>query len=155
MQEGAEGCIFCGCRLGSAGEGCSCTRCGHTTSAALPLARKRWVERLPFVLRQIAFSLRRSSLVILRVLWGILKVLWWIVRFLTIGPINPAIGCPHCGTTGKVHVRTTTVKNGISGGKATGAILTGGTSLLFTGLSRKVAMTKMRCDHCRMSWTVS
>lgn len=41
---------------------------------------------------------------------------------------------------------------GVSGGKATGAILTGGVSLLATGLSRKEAQTQARCGHCTSSW---
>jgi hypothetical protein len=44
-------------------------------------------------------------------------------------------------------------KAGISGGKATGAILTGGLSLLATGLSRKERLTEAHCDNCGSTWT--
>ncbi len=43
-------------------------------------------------------------------------------------------------------------KKGISGGKATGAILTGGVSLLATGLSRKEAATAATCGNCKSGW---
>ena len=52
------------------------------------------------------------------------------------GPINPSMVCPHCQATGMVHARRIRQKKGISGGKATGALLTGGWSVLATGLSR-------------------
>jgi hypothetical protein len=45
--------------------------------------------------------------------------------------------CPHCQTAGSVTARVVTRKKGVSGGKATGAVLTGGVSMLATGLSRK------------------
>ncbi len=68
------------------------------------------------------------------------------------GPVNPSLVCPHCQAKGRV--RTIEVKNkrGISGGKATAALLTGGTSLLATGLSRKEAATKALCDACGSTW---
>jgi hypothetical protein len=44
------------------------------------------------------------------------------------------------------------VKRGISGGKATGAVLTGGVSMLATGLSRKEAATKATCGNCGSRW---
>jgi hypothetical protein len=44
------------------------------------------------------------------------------------------------------------VKRGISGGKATGAILTGGLSLFATGLSRKDSAIEMHCSTCNMTW---
>jgi hypothetical protein len=62
--------------------------------------------------------------------------------------------CPHCGTKGKVNTEVTRVKRGVSGGKATGAILTLGTSLLLTGLSRKEPAIKAKCGHCKMTWLV-
>jgi ribosomal protein S27AE len=63
--------------------------------------------------------------------------------------------CPHCGTTGSVTTRPATVKQGISGGKATGAVFTGGLSLLATGLSRKQHGKQLTCGNCRMSWFVA
>lgn len=67
---------------------------------------------------------------------------------------DAALVCPHCQTTGRVSKRSKRVKRGISGGKATGAILTGGLSLLGTGLSRRVQVTEMRCAACGTNWTV-
>lgn len=64
------------------------------------------------------------------------------------------IVCPHCTTSGHVTGHRTVVKRGISGGKATGAVLTAGLSLLATGLSRKEGVMAMSCDNCGMSWNV-
>lgn len=64
------------------------------------------------------------------------------------------VNCPHCNTTGFVYAKTLTVKKGISGGKATGAILTGGLSILATGLSRKEERTKLHCKKCDMTWII-
>jgi uncharacterized paraquat-inducible protein A len=69
------------------------------------------------------------------------------------GPLNPALICPHCQTKGSVRTRQTDVKAGISGGKATAAVLTGGFSLLATGLSRMQHLTAARCGECGSSWT--
>lgn len=63
------------------------------------------------------------------------------------------IVCPHCHSAGRVTTKAIKVKKGISGGKATGAILTGGVSMLGTGLSRKEGATSMSCANCGMSWT--
>lgn len=63
-----------------------------------------------------------------------------------------AIVCPHCGVRGKVRSRRVKQKKGISGGKATGAVLTAGFSLLATGLSRKESVTELRCGNCRVTW---
>jgi DNA-directed RNA polymerase subunit RPC12/RpoP len=70
-------------------------------------------------------------------------------------PPNPQIVCPHCGTRGNVKTTRVVRKQGVSGGKATGAVLTGGVSLLATGLSRKQTMTNMRCGNCHVSWDVA
>jgi hypothetical protein len=43
-------------------------------------------------------------------------------------------------------------KNGISGGKVMGGLLTGGVSLLATGLSRKQKMTHVHCYNCGADW---
>lgn len=64
------------------------------------------------------------------------------------------IVCPHCKTKGTVVRRNATVKRGISGGKATGALLTGGVSMLFTGLSRKQKVQQAMCTFCQTSWTI-
>jgi hypothetical protein len=52
-------------------------------------------------------------------------------------------------------VRTKAIKKkaGVSGGKAAAAVLTGGISVLATGLSRKEAMTQAHCDGCNSTWT--
>jgi len=71
---------------------------------------------------------------------------------LTWGSLNPALVCPHCQARGKVRTKGLKVKKGISGAKATGAVLTGGVSLLATGLSRKEATTQAHCDNCNSTW---
>ena len=43
-------------------------------------------------------------------------------------------------------------KKGISGGKATAAVLTAGISIGATGLSRKQMMTRAKCGNCGVSW---
>ena len=68
------------------------------------------------------------------------------------GVLRPQMICPHCQQSGKVHCKPVTNKKGISGGKATGAILTGGVSLLATGLSRKETATQAFCENCSSSW---
>lgn len=60
--------------------------------------------------------------------------------------------CPHCHTKGSVTTKSVKAKVGISGGKATAALLTAGISLLGTGLSRKQAMTEANCSNCGMKW---
>lgn len=68
------------------------------------------------------------------------------------GPANPALVCPHCQTKGSVHTKSVRQKKGVSGGKATAAIFTGGLSLLATGLSRKERVTQAHCDACNSTW---
>lgn len=65
-----------------------------------------------------------------------------------------ALICPHCQVQGQVKTRKTRRKQGISGGKATGAVLTLGLSTVLTGLSRKETVTEMRCGNCKTTWTV-
>jgi DNA-directed RNA polymerase subunit RPC12/RpoP len=62
------------------------------------------------------------------------------------------IRCPQCRK--RKHVTTAQVmkKKGVSGGKATGAILTGGLSLFLTGLSREEEMTRAECSNCGSVW---
>jgi hypothetical protein len=60
--------------------------------------------------------------------------------------------CPHCQTKGRINRSLDTAKGPISGGKATGAILTGGLSLLVTGLSRKTRVTRNHCGACNTTW---
>ncbi len=68
------------------------------------------------------------------------------------GSTNPALVCPHCQTRGTVRVKVVKQKKGISGAKATGAVLTGGLSVLATGLSRKEELTQAHCDNCGSTW---
>ena len=68
------------------------------------------------------------------------------------GPISPAYICPHCQTKGFVRTIPIKRKKGISGAKATGALLTMGVSVLATGLSRKETMTQAHCENCNSTW---
>lgn len=68
------------------------------------------------------------------------------------GYISPRMICPHCHEKNCVRTTKVTQKKGISGGKATGAVLTGGLSVLATGLSRKEAATAAHCDNCNNNW---
>jgi hypothetical protein len=60
--------------------------------------------------------------------------------------------CPHCQSKGSVTTKTVKRKKGISGAKATGAILTLGWSILATGLSRKEEETEAHCTACGATW---
>lgn len=68
------------------------------------------------------------------------------------GEVNPEYVCPHCQTKGYVRLQSVNRKKGISGAKVTGALLTGGLSMLATGLSRKDFLTQARCDKCKCTW---
>ena len=61
--------------------------------------------------------------------------------------------CPYCQTKGSVTTRKVKQKVGVSGGKATAALLTCGISLLGTGLSRKQTMTQANCSNCGSVYT--
>jgi hypothetical protein len=63
--------------------------------------------------------------------------------------------CPHCGSKGTVTSKQIKAKKGISGGKATGAVLTLGVSTLATGLSRKDNVTERHCSNCKTTWQVA
>lgn len=69
------------------------------------------------------------------------------------GDLNSKMVCPHCQTVGKIHTKLMKQKKGISGAKATGALLTGGISILATGLSRKEQCTQAHCGECGSTWT--
>lgn len=62
------------------------------------------------------------------------------------------IVCQHCQTKGFVSVEKLRQKQGISGGKATAAVLTGGLSVVATGLSRHEQVTKANCSNCGTQW---
>jgi transcription elongation factor Elf1 len=65
---------------------------------------------------------------------------------------NKHMICPHCQSKGTVRTKRIKKKSGISGGKVMGGILTGGLSLLATGLSRKHRMTEAKCSNCGNRW---
>jgi len=62
------------------------------------------------------------------------------------------IDCPHCGASKSVMIEHKKQKKGISGSKATGVLLTGGWSVLATGLSRKEEVTVLTCKKCTVKW---
>jgi hypothetical protein len=66
--------------------------------------------------------------------------------------LNPQVVCKHCHQAGHVTVKKVARKKGVSGGKATGAIMTGGWSLFAVGLSRYEDALHMRCGNCRLEW---
>jgi hypothetical protein len=70
-----------------------------------------------------------------------------------LGPIRPQIVCAHCQTKGMVRTKGIERDAGISGKKASAAALTGGISILATGLSRKERVTQAHCDNCGSTWT--
>lgn len=71
---------------------------------------------------------------------------------LAFGPENPNMICQHCQAKGGVHTKRSNKKVGISGGKATAGLLTGGLSLLVLGLSRKETVTEAHCRNCNATW---
>lgn len=66
--------------------------------------------------------------------------------------ISDMVVCPHCGKRGCVATRRLMAKKGVSGAKATGALLTLGFSLLVVGLSRKELVTQAKCKNCGSQW---
>jgi hypothetical protein len=68
------------------------------------------------------------------------------------GPANPSLICPHCQIKGHVRTRMKNQKMGISGGKATAALITAGLSLFVAGLSRKEKVTQAFCGKCSSEW---
>lgn len=65
---------------------------------------------------------------------------------------NPSVKCPHCDTVGTCTTKRTQRKKGVSGGKATAAVFTGGVSMVATGLSRKESVTVIHCRNCNVKW---
>ena len=65
---------------------------------------------------------------------------------------DAALICPHCQKRGSVTTKSVKRKKGISGAKATGAVLTLGWSILATGLSRKEQETEAHCSSCDTTW---
>lgn len=66
--------------------------------------------------------------------------------------ISDQVVCQHCGKRGCVATIRLKAKKGVSGAKATGALLTGGLSILATGLSRKEWVTHAKCKNCDSQW---
>ncbi len=66
--------------------------------------------------------------------------------------LSKEVICPHCQKHGCVMTKPSKIKKGISGGKATGALLNLGASILFTGLSRKEQVTEAQCKNCNSVW---
>ena len=66
--------------------------------------------------------------------------------------MNRKMICPHCQAQGYVKIKRKKKKKGISGGKVMGAIVTGGWSLLGTGLSRKETVNQAKCSNCGIKW---
>jgi hypothetical protein len=102
--------------------------------AMSPEERERWKEETRRVLEQMQEQSRTRQE----------EEAW--------GKYNAALVCPHCQNKGSVRVKPITKKTGISGAKATGAILTGGLSVLATGLSQKEDKTQAHCTNCRSTW---
>lgn len=79
----------------------------------------------------------------------------WVVYEANKPKLNEKLLCPHCQERGYVTSGVVVRKKGISGGKATGALFTGGLSMLATGLSRKESARHMSCSNCGTSWDVA
>jgi len=60
--------------------------------------------------------------------------------------------CPQCQVAGQVSTKQIKEKVGVSGGKATAAVITTGASVLVTGLSRKKKVTRAHCANCGSDW---
>jgi hypothetical protein len=118
-------------------------------------------EPPPRTLNASTTSSRRASpaVLVLKVVFFPITFLAWIMKTnrearlkQQYGPLNPKIICPHCQTRGQVRTKPTDRKKGVSGGKAAGAVLTAGLSILVTGLSRHEIVTAARCGHCSSTW---
>jgi hypothetical protein len=70
------------------------------------------------------------------------------------GALNPEMICPHCQVKGQIKTKQVSLKKGVSGGKATAAILTGGITLI-GGLSRKEDATQAHCGNCGTTWMIA
>lgn len=67
---------------------------------------------------------------------------------------SPHLICPHCHTKGRVKTRKEYKATGISGAKASGAVITGGLSVFLTGLSRKEFKVVATCGACKSKWII-
>lgn len=68
------------------------------------------------------------------------------------GTVSPEMICPHCQVKGHVRTKKVVRDNGVSGGKAAAAVLTGGISILATGLSSHKLSTQAFCGNCKNTW---
>jgi transcription elongation factor Elf1 len=71
---------------------------------------------------------------------------------ITMGELRPQIVCQLCGERGQVRTKQVKRKTGVHGGKATAALLTGGLSMLATGLSGKQMVTEATCGSCESKY---
>ena len=62
--------------------------------------------------------------------------------------------CPHCQTKGNVTLKEVKIKKGFSPGKVAGGLVTGGVSLLATGLAKKGKAQEATCGNCTSSWMI-
>ena len=80
----------------------------------------------------------------------------WIEEIALRDPVHgdraPKIVCPQCQERGQVYVKAVKQKIGVSGSKVMGGLLTGGLSLLATGLSQKQSATVAHCMNCESTW---
>jgi hypothetical protein len=63
----------------------------------------------------------------------------------------PGYACPFCSLQGGVYCMESSSKKGFSTSKVTSALLTGGVSLLFTGLAKMVIEENFLCEQCGVS----
>lgn len=60
--------------------------------------------------------------------------------------------CPHCGERGTISATSVVKGKGVSGGKAAGAVMTGGVSVFATGLSKNQRVRQLHCENCNSTW---
>jgi hypothetical protein len=146
-----------------------CPKCGkaldfETAGAPMPNARKSANQQLS---ESVGYVVGFVILGGLAWLLSFIFPAWMVIAFVVLIILGVAasastdpvkakqdaqIFCPQCQRRGSVRTQSVTLKKGISGTKATGAILTGGISLLAVGLSRKEDVTEARCSNCGSVW---
>jgi hypothetical protein len=68
--------------------------------------------------------------------------------------LNSKLTCPYCKVQGLVGTRQVKVKRSSSGARSTGSFVTGGLSVLTTGLSKRVVVTEAACGKCNSTWYI-